>query len=163
MNTLAISISLTVAGVFSLLYLALNLLETHRRVVSEFPEFEISTRKIKMNKKWRIKITFISVLIAVLFSSCVGGKENALPDSILSREQEIAALRFKLDAAKEIESKGYTGIKLGEFSMEGCSSKHSFGMLFDAKDARGSNVSGAVCGEFKNSDGNIKVIWTVRR
>ncbi|MBT7015883.1 MAG: hypothetical protein HN965_06365, partial [Anaerolineae bacterium] len=146
MSTLAISISLTVAGVFSLLYLALNLLETHRRVVSEFPEFEISTRKIRMNKKWRIKITFISVLIVILFSSCVGSKENALPDSMLSREQEIAGLRFKLDAAKEIESKGYTGIKLGEFSMENCSSKHSFGMLFDAKDARGSNVSGAVCG-----------------
>ena len=116
-----------------------------------------------MNKKWHIKITFISVLIAVLLSSCAVSKENTLPDSILSREQEIAALRFKLDAAKEIESKGYTGIRLGEFSMEGCSSRHSFGMLFDAKDARGSNVSGAVCGEFKNSDGNIKVIWTVRR
>jgi hypothetical protein len=163
MNTLAASIFLAVAGVFSLLYLAMNLLETHRRVVSEFPEFEISTRKIKMNKKWRIKITFISVLIAVLLSSYVVSKENALPDSILSREQEIAALRFKLDAAKEIESKGYTGIKLGEFSMEGCSSRHGFGILFDAKDARGSNVSGAVCGEFKNSDGNINMIWTVRR
>ena len=113
-----------------------------------------------MNKK---QIIFLIAVLTSLLSSCTGIQEKTQPASTLSREQEVAAVRFKMDAATEIASKGYTGIKLGEFSMEGCSSRHGFGILFDAKDARGSNVSGAVCGEFKNSDGNINMIWTVRR
>jgi hypothetical protein len=73
------------------------------------------------------------------------------------------ALSFKMDAANTIASKGYTGILLGEFSMEGCSSNDSFGMLFSAKNWLGHEVERVVCGQNRIVDGKSQFVWRVER
>jgi hypothetical protein len=113
-----------------------------------------------LNKK---QITFLIAVLAIFLSACAPVEKNtkAAPAFKFSAEQEIAILRLKLGAAHEVALQGYSSIELGEFSMDGCSSRHSIGLRFDAKDVQENDVSGVVCGEF--SDRDITATWTIGR
>jgi hypothetical protein len=145
-----------------LFYSTSNLLKTHQKVVAQFPEFEFSKRKRKMNKrkKYLYQIIFLIVFSVILLSSCTSVHANTQSSSTLSTKQEFAVLKFKVDAVTAISGKGYSAITLGEFSMDRCNSKDSFGILYSAKNWLDRDVQGVV---MKNVEDDVQFVWRAER